>query len=47
MNIKNIWRFLSYGVFNGDDLYEKTVGLWNLDTGQEVATPKVLWEKMT
>jgi len=46
MNIKNIWRILSYGVFNGDDSYKKTVGLWNLDTGQEVATPKVLWEKM-
>lgn len=46
MNIKKIWQVLSRGVFNDDDSYKETVGLWNLDNGQEVATKKVLWEKL-
>jgi len=43
--ITKVWQLLSNGVFNGDDNYKRKVGIWNLDTGQEVSTRKIMWGK--
>ncbi len=44
--IKKVWTLLSRGIFLDDDAYKEKVGIWNLDTGQEVNTQKVMWEKI-
>ena len=43
-NVKKIWRLITKGIFDGETNYVDKLKIWNLDTGQEVNTPKVLWE---
>lgn len=42
-----VWKLISDGIFLGDDTYKVNLKIWNLDTGQEVRTPKVMWEDTT
>ena len=45
-NVAQIWKLIANGIFLGDDTYKEKINIWNLDTGQEVNTPKVMWEDM-
>ena len=45
-NIKKIWRLITNGIFLNDTNYVDKLKIWNLDTGQEVNTPKALWGGM-
>ena len=39
-----VWRLISNGIFHDDPSYMERLKIWNLDTGQAVVTPKVMWE---
>lgn len=41
-----VWKLISDGIFLGDNSYKDKIAIWNLDTGQELKTPKVMWEGM-
>jgi hypothetical protein len=43
-NAGKVWKIISEAVFADDKAYLKKIGIWNLDTGQLVKTPKVMWE---
>lgn len=43
-NVVKVWKLISQGIFLGDETYKEKIKVWNLDTGQEVKTPKVMWE---
>lgn len=43
-NVSKVWKIISDAVFTEDNRYELSLKVWNLDTGQEVNTPKVMWE---
>jgi hypothetical protein len=43
-NAGKVWKLISDGIFNGDDSYAEKIKIWNLDNGQDVRTPKILWE---
>ena len=43
-NAKKIWRLITNGIFLDETDYVEKLKIWNLDTGQEVKTPQVLWE---
>ena len=43
-NVGKVWKLISDGILKGDDSYLDKIGLWNLDNGQEVKTPKIMWE---
>lgn len=43
-NVGKVWQLITKGIFLGDSDYIDKLRIWNLDTGQEVITPKVLWE---
>lgn len=43
-NVKKIWRLITRGIFFDENNYIDKLKIWNLDTGQEVKTPQVLWE---
>jgi len=43
-NVSKVWKIISAAVFTEDNLYESKLKMWNLDIGQEVNTPKVMWE---
>ncbi len=43
-NIIKVWLLIVGGVFLNDTKYVDKLKVWNLDTGQEVKTPKILWE---
>jgi len=42
--IVRVWKLISDGIFLGGEAYKEKLKIWNLDTGQEVRTPKVMWE---
>lgn len=42
--VAEVWKIISNGIFLGERSYEEKLKIWNLDTGQEVRTPIVLWE---
>lgn len=43
-NVTKVWMLISNGIFLGEKSYEEKLKIWNLDTGQEVRTPIVMWE---
>ncbi len=43
-NVTKVWKLISDGIFLADETYKDKLILWNLDTGQEVVTPKIMWE---
>ncbi len=43
-NVEKVWKIISNGAFLGDRSYEEKLKIWNLDTGQEVKTPLVMWK---
>ena len=43
-NVGRVWKTMGDAVYGGTDDYMKSLGIWNLDTGQEVRGPKVMWE---
>ncbi len=43
-NVAKVWKLISDGIFLSDESYKEKIKVWNLDTGQEVITPKVMWE---
>ena len=45
-NVSRVWKIISDAVFTEDIVYESKLKVWNLDTGEEVNTPKVMWEGM-
>ena len=45
-NVMKVWKLISDGIFLTDDAYKEKIKIWNLDTGQEVQTPKVMWENV-
>jgi len=44
-NVLKVWKLMSDGIFRNDDSYKEKIKIWNLDSGQEVKTPKVMWEE--
>jgi hypothetical protein len=44
--VSTVWKLISNGVFLDNIAYKDKLKIWNLDTGQEVITPKVMWEGM-
>jgi len=42
--ISVVWDLISKAVFENSTQYKDVLKIWNLDTGQEVNTPKVMWE---
>ncbi len=45
-NVMKVWKLISNGIYLGDESYKEKIKIWNLDTGQEVKTLKVMWEVM-
>jgi len=43
-NTGRVWKMISDAVFLDDEAYLANIGIWNLDSGQVVKTPKVMWE---
>ena len=43
-NVLKIWKIISDGIYKGDESYLEKINIWNLDSGQEVTTSKVMWE---
>lgn len=43
-NVEKVWKWISDGIFEGIDIYKEKIQIWNLDTGQAVKTPKIMWE---
>lgn len=43
-NVTNVWKLISDGVYDDDNSFQEKIKIWNLDSGQEVKTPKVMWE---
>lgn len=39
-----VWKLVSDGVSGADNLFQDKIKIWNLDSGQEVKTAKVMWE---
>ena len=43
-NVLKVWKILSDGIFRDDDSYKEKLNIWNLDSGQIVQTPKIMWK---
>ncbi|MFZ2634325.1 MAG: zinc dependent phospholipase C family protein [Desulfosalsimonadaceae bacterium] len=43
-NVSKVWKIISDAVFADDNAYLEKINIWNLDTGQDIRTPKVMWE---
>lgn len=43
-NCGRIWKIISDAVFLEDQTYLSEINIWNLDNGQIIRTPKVMWE---
>lgn len=43
-NVVKIWKLISDGIFDNDESFKDKIKIWNLDSGQEVKTPRVMWE---
>lgn len=42
-NCGRIWKIISDAVYLQDQTYLKKINIWNLDNGQIIRTPKVMW----
>jgi len=42
--VVRVWKLVSEGIFGDDDSFQDKIKIWNLDSGQEVKTAKVMWE---
>jgi hypothetical protein len=43
-NVVKVWKLISDGIYGDDNSFQEKIKIWNLDSGQELITPKVLWE---
>ncbi len=43
-NITQVWKLISDGIFGDDTAFQEKIQIWDLDSGQEVKTAKVMWE---
>ncbi len=43
-NVLKVWKIMSDGIFQEDNSYLDKINIWNLDSGQEVQTSKIMWE---
>jgi hypothetical protein len=43
-NVKNVWKLIAEGIFSNNSDYINKLRIWNLDTGQDVKAPEVLWK---
>jgi len=43
-NVIKVWKLMSDGIYGDDDSFQEEIKIWNLDTGQELKTAKVMWE---
>jgi hypothetical protein len=43
-NVLKVWKIMSDGIYRDDESYKEKLKIWNLDSGQEVKTSKVMWE---
>lgn len=42
-NVAKIWKLISDAIYKKDAKYKDKIKIWELDTGQEAKTPKVMW----
>ena len=43
-NVIKVWKLISDAIYQNDESYKEKLKIWNLDSGQEVKTSKVMWE---
>jgi hypothetical protein len=42
--VVEVWKLVSDGIFGDNDSFQDKIKIWDLDSGQEVKTAKVMWE---
>jgi hypothetical protein len=45
-NVAKVWKLIAEGIYRENDNYKEKIKIWNLDTGQEVIAPIVMWENI-